>query len=78
MQILTSAEEKKKVDKLNMAVDYLLRAAGVFEHISQTVLPAWEREIKMVGDSMDERQARKGKGKMPVECSREVVRGLAL
>lgn len=38
-----SDESRKAKDKeLNVAVDFLCRASGIFAYIADTVLPAWE------------------------------------
>jgi hypothetical protein len=73
---MTSAQEKGKLDKLAQAVDFLCRASGVFEHICDKVLPAWDSATRNVGTANGGKG--KGKGKLPVECSGEVVRGLAV
>jgi hypothetical protein len=74
--VATAAEEKGRVDKLAQAVDFLCRASGIFEHVCDKMLPAWDAATRNVGSAGSNQ--RKGKDKMPVECSREVVRGMAV
>ena len=40
---ISDAERKTKDEKLNFAVTLLCRASGVFKHLSETVLPEWEK-----------------------------------
>ncbi len=75
-QLMTSTQEKGRADKLAQAVDVLCRASGVFEHICDKVLPVWDNATRNVGAVNGGNW--KGKGRMPVECSGEVVRGMAL
>lgn len=44
--LLTNDEEKRRVDKLSLAADYLSRASGVYSYISEKVLPIWELMVK--------------------------------
>jgi hypothetical protein len=74
--LASASEEKGRIDKLAQAVDFLCRASGIFEHICDKILPAWDAATRNTGSSATNR--RKGKDKMPVECSREVVRGLGV
>ncbi|KAH9485087.1 pH-response regulator protein palC [Psilocybe cubensis] len=39
---ISDLERKSKEDKLNVAVDFICRASGVFTFISDSVLPEWE------------------------------------
>ncbi|PPQ95331.1 hypothetical protein CVT26_008176 [Gymnopilus dilepis] len=39
---ISDADRKVKDEKLNVAVDFLCRASGIFSYISDTVLPEWE------------------------------------
>ena len=39
---ITDAERQAKEDKLNIAVDFLCRASGIFSFLSEKVLPEWE------------------------------------
>ncbi len=39
----SDVERKAKDEKLNFAVNLLCRASGVFRHLSEEVLPEWER-----------------------------------
>lgn len=39
---ISDADRKSKDEKLNVAVDFLCRASGIFTYISDTVLPEWE------------------------------------
>ncbi|KAF8971099.1 BRO1-like domain-containing protein [Flammula alnicola] len=39
---ISDADRKAKDEKLNVAVDFLCRASGIFTFISDTVLPEWE------------------------------------
>lgn len=75
----SSAEDKRKVDKLAQAADMLCRASGLFDHIAQHVLPTWEARI---ADSTDVKggalRIGKGKAKMPGEFSRDVQRALSM
>jgi hypothetical protein len=77
--VTTSAEDRRKVDKMAQAADMLCRASGVFEYVAQGVLPLWEARI---ADSTDSkagfRMGKMGKGKMPGEFSRDVQRALAM
>lgn len=75
----SSADDKRKIDKMAQAADMLCRASGVFDHVAQTVLPAWEARI---ADSTDGKSGAfrigKGKAKMPGEFSRDVQRALSM
>lgn len=75
----SSADDKRKVDKMAQAADMLCRASGVFDYVAQTVLPAWEARI---ADSTDGKSGAfrigKGKAKMPGEFSRDVQRALSM
>lgn len=75
--ILTTEEEKRKVDKLALAADYLCRAAGVYTHIAGHVLPAWESLVRSCPAASPSHFGGKGKNKIPVECARETANGLA-
>ncbi|KDR75105.1 hypothetical protein GALMADRAFT_69154 [Galerina marginata CBS 339.88] len=39
---ISDTDRKAKDEKLNVAVDFLCRASGIFTYISDTVLPDWE------------------------------------
>lgn len=39
---ISDADRKAKDEKLNVAVDFLCRASGIFSFISNTVIPEWE------------------------------------
>ncbi|KAF9482219.1 pH-response regulator protein palC [Pholiota conissans] len=39
---ITDADRKARDDKLNVAVDFLCRASGIFTFIANTVIPEWE------------------------------------
>lgn len=39
---ITDAERQTKEEKLNIAVDFLCRASGIFKFLSEKVLPEWE------------------------------------
>ena len=39
---ISDTDRKVKDEKLNVAVDFLCRASGIFSYISDTVLPEWE------------------------------------
>jgi len=41
-RLLSSADRKAKDDKLKMAADMLCRAAGIFDYIASSLIPAWE------------------------------------
>lgn len=66
---MSSAERKKKDDKLGQAADLLCRAAGIGEWMSERVVGEWERERSQKGGG--------GKAKGPVEGSRGFVMGLS-
>lgn len=78
-RMTSTAEDKRKIDKLAQAADMLCRASGLFDHIAQTLLPTWEARI---ADSTDVKTGAmrlgKGKAKMPGEFSRDVQRALAM
>lgn len=78
-RITTTAEDKRKIDKLAQAADMLCRASGLFDYIAQTLLPTWEARI---ADSTNVQSGAmrlgKGKAKMPGEFSRDVQRALAM
>ena len=42
-QATSDIERKAKDEKLNFAVNLLCRASGVFRHLSDVLLPEWER-----------------------------------
>lgn len=75
----SSADDRRKIDKMAQAADMLCRASGAFIYVAQTVLPAWEARI---ADSTDVKSGAfrmgKGKAKMPGEFSRDVQRALAM
>ncbi|KAJ9121671.1 hypothetical protein QFC22_002291 [Naganishia vaughanmartiniae] len=77
-RMTSTAEDKRKIDKLAQAADMLCRASGLFDYIAQTLLPEWEARI---ADSTDVKSGAmrlgKGKAKMPGEFSRDVQRALA-
>jgi hypothetical protein len=39
---ITDSDRKIKDEKLNVAVNFLCRASGVYTYIADTVLPEWE------------------------------------
>lgn len=39
---ISDADRKAKDEKLNVALDFLCRASGIFTYISNTVIPEWE------------------------------------
>ena len=39
---ITETERQAKEEKVNVAVDFLCRASGIFTFLSDTVLPDWE------------------------------------
>jgi hypothetical protein len=39
---ITEAERQAKEEKVNVAVDFLCRASGIFTFLSDDVLPEWE------------------------------------
>ncbi|KAG6891493.1 hypothetical protein C0992_005632 [Termitomyces sp. T32_za158] len=43
---VTESERKAKDDQLNIAVDFLCRASGIYSYIAKTVIPLWEDQIK--------------------------------
>ncbi|KAH0588743.1 pH-response regulator protein palC [Termitomyces sp. J132] len=43
---ITESERKAKDDQLNIVVDFLCRASGIFSYIADTVIPQWENQIK--------------------------------
>lgn len=83
---LTSEQEKRQIENLSAAADNICRAAGVFEYVAEKLIPMWQGEIKALGTVVEKgvkiklpiKTLGKGKGKMPAECSSEVVRGLAM
>ncbi|KAJ9096580.1 hypothetical protein QFC19_007112 [Naganishia cerealis] len=78
-RITSTAEDKRKIDKLAQAADMLCRASGLFDYVAQTLLPTWEARI---ADSTDVKSGAlrlgKGKARMPGEFSRDVQRALAM
>ena len=40
---ISDVERRAKDEKLNFAVTLLCRASGIFRHLSEVVLPEWER-----------------------------------
>lgn len=62
---ISDAERKAKDEKLNFAANLLARASGVYEHLSEKVLPEWD---KAIGATKTER---------PPELTRVVVTALA-
>ncbi|KAG6861163.1 hypothetical protein C0995_003172 [Termitomyces sp. Mi166 len=43
---ITESERKTKDDQLNIAVDFLCRASGIYSYIADTVILQWENQIK--------------------------------
>ncbi|KAG5653517.1 hypothetical protein H0H81_012590 [Sphagnurus paluster] len=43
---ISDSDRKSKDEQLNVAVDFLCRASGVFTYIGDTVLPEWETHVK--------------------------------
>ncbi|KII92563.1 hypothetical protein PLICRDRAFT_134270 [Plicaturopsis crispa FD-325 SS-3] len=41
---ISDIERKAKDEKLNFAVTLLCRASGMFQHVSETVIPAWDKQ----------------------------------
>lgn len=39
---ISDADRKAKEDRLNVAIDFLCRASGIFTYINEKVLPDWE------------------------------------
>lgn len=39
---ISDVDRRSKDDKLNVAIDFLCRASGIFTHVSKKVLPDWE------------------------------------
>jgi hypothetical protein len=69
---ITDAQRKVKDDKLNFAVQLLLRSAGVFSHVAENVIPQWERSLLEVNEG----QASSPNGK-PVDLCKELVSALS-
>ncbi|KAN0062755.1 hypothetical protein ACQY0O_004950 [Thecaphora frezii] len=61
---LSDAERKAKDDKLRWAADTLCRACGVFEHLSQVLIPQWEARVGRIDGR-------------PPDLTREVTSALA-
>ncbi|KAK0543475.1 hypothetical protein OC846_006404 [Tilletia horrida] len=45
IRTLTQAQRKVNDDKLKLAADLLCRAAGIFEYVASSFIPAWELEV---------------------------------
>ncbi|CAG7854766.1 SubName: Full=Uncharacterized protein {ECO:0000313/EMBL:CCA66326.1} [Serendipita indica DSM 11827] len=69
---ITDALRKVKDEKLNFAVQLLLRAAGVFAHTAEVVIPQWERYLSDVGSVSNPLTTLK-----PVDLSKELVLALS-
>ena len=63
---ISESERKAKDDRLNVAVDFLCRASGIFAYIGETTLSEWETH----------RASSPGFAKPP-DVTREVVDALA-
>ncbi|KAF8070784.1 BRO1-like domain-containing protein [Lyophyllum atratum] len=64
---ISESERKVKDEQLNVAVDFLCRASGIFAYIGDTVLLAWEDDIKSAPTAFEK----------PPDMSREVNNALA-
>ncbi|GLB37781.1 putative BRO1-like domain containing protein [Lyophyllum shimeji] len=64
---ISELDRKAKDEQLNVAVDFLCRASGIFTYIADTVLPAWESEAKRAPMAFEK----------PPDLSREVNSALA-
>lgn len=68
---ITDAQRKTKDEKLNFAVQLLLKASGIFSHVAEGVISQWERslaEIQAPGVATSSR---------PVDLSKELVSALS-
>ncbi|RDB25016.1 pH-response regulator protein palC [Hypsizygus marmoreus] len=64
---ISEAERKEKDGQLNVAVDFLCRASGIFTYIADNVLPEWETNIRGGPTGFEK----------PPDLSREVITALA-
>lgn len=64
---ITEADRKAKDSQLNVAVDFLCRASGIYSYVADTVLPEWDASYK--GDPSGFEK--------PPELNREVSGALA-
>lgn len=64
---ISDSERKAKEGRLNLAVDFLCRASGIFTHICDKVLPEWQSARGIPGSSFQR----------PPDLSREVNAALA-
>ncbi len=77
--VISSADEKRKIDRLSAAADLLCRSSGVFEYAAEKMIPAWEAGMRASSSTVGGSGGKwKGKGRMPGECSRDVIKGLSL
>lgn len=68
---ITDADRKTKDDKLNFAVQLLLKASGIFSHVAENVISQWERTLIEIQASAG------GSSSKPVDLSRELVSSLS-
>ncbi|KAG6866389.1 hypothetical protein C0991_004673 [Blastosporella zonata] len=64
---ISESDRKAKDDQLNVAVDFLCRASGIYTYVADTVIPEWENQVKRGPTGFEQ----------PPELSREVVNALA-
>ncbi|KAG8839639.1 hypothetical protein FRB91_011619 [Serendipita sp. 411] len=69
---ITDAQRKVKDEKLNFSVQLFLKAAGVFSHVAESVIPQWERALEESNVKADPLM-----GLRPVEFNRELVLALS-
>ncbi|KAG6836563.1 hypothetical protein H0H93_006790 [Arthromyces matolae] len=64
---ITEADRKAKDEQLNIAVDFLCRASGIYSYVADTVIPQWETQMKAAPTGFE----------IPPELSSEVNTALA-
>lgn len=69
---ITDEQRKQKDDKLNFALQLLLKSAGVFSHVAEKVIPQWERSLLEANNGQAPNQNAR-----PVDLSKELVSALS-
>ncbi|KAG6816584.1 hypothetical protein H0H87_004885 [Tephrocybe sp. NHM501043] len=64
---ISESDRKAKDDQLNVAVDFLCRASGIYTHVADNVIPEWENHVKGGPTGFEQ----------PPELSQEVNNALA-
>lgn len=76
-QTLSTAERKKKDERLGQAADLLCRAAGIGEYLGEKVVGEWERERDSTDGRLGGSKRVGGVTQGPVEGTRTFALGLS-